>query len=264
MSAFSLSDRRTRLTLPARVIAAGRIGHVRRVSIWLSVCLALSGCGASPPPVEPVFVESAAPPEASWEEQLQAVRRGAASQIEVTGDVTPERWQQLAEGCDGLTVLKLPHATLSDEQLSMLPQLLSLRQLVLGGAVGDAGLAYVAQCPSLEIVNLPQGSFTDAGLAHLQRLPLLTLLRFGSPHVTDAGMEALPQMENLRFVHLLDVPITDAGLEPLKRCKLLESFYLDGGGCSDEGLSCLLKSHQGLHLHVNQRHLSGDEHDHAH
>jgi hypothetical protein len=231
--------------------------------LWL-LGLLLCGCGERPLPPEPVIVEPAAPPEPAWEAQLLAVRAGTSSQIEVTTEVSPEQWQQLAEGCDALLVLKLPRAQLSDQQLAVLPRLVSLRQLVLGAAVGDAGLAYLAECPSLEIVNLPHGTFTDTGLQHLQRLPLLTLLRFGSPHVTDAGMESLPQMDNLRFVHLLDVPITDAGLEPLKRCRLLESFYLDGSRCTDEGLSCLLKSHPGLHLHVNQRHLSGDAPDHEH
>ncbi|MCA9052718.1 MAG: hypothetical protein KDA75_02725, partial [Planctomycetaceae bacterium] len=158
----------------------------------------------------------------------------------------------------------LPRTTVDDSELSLLTSLVSLRQLVLGGAVGDAGMETIADCPSLEIVNLPHATFTDTGLARLKQLPLLTLLRFGSPHVTDAGMEHLAGMPNLRFVHLIDVPITDAGLDSLKRVTLLESFYLDGSRCSEEGLTCLLKSHPGLHLHVNQLHVAGDEHAHEH
>jgi hypothetical protein len=234
---------------------------------WLSGC---SG-GASAPEASPVeTAETVATPvepvvaEATWEEQLARVRSGESSQVRLSGPVTPEQWAHLATGCEGLMVLDLPMAEITDEQLALLPALVSLRQLVLGGPTGDAGLATLAQCPSLEIVNLPKAGFSDAGLAKLKDLPLLTLLRFGSPQVTDAGMEHLAEMPNLRFLHLLNVPVTDAGMEPLKRCSLLESFYIDGGRCSDEGLACLLKAHPGLHLHVNQLHLAGDEHTHDH
>lgn len=238
---------------------------------WTLVVALAAGCGTEAeisepaPDAEPPASAEAAP-EPSWEDQLAEVRAGNSSEIRVTKDVTPEQWRELAEGCEGLTALKLPQATIEDGDLSLLSSLVSLRQLVLGGPVGDAGLATIATCPSLEIVNLPGGDFSDVGLAHLKQLPLLTLLRFGSPHVTDAGMEHLAEMPNLRFVHLINTPITDDGLEGLKRCSLLESFYIDGGKCSEEGLSCLLQAHPGLHLHVDQLHLSGDAHgrDHQH
>lgn len=230
-----------------------------------AVIVTAGGCSSEPPPLEPIPVggQVAMPfiaPESPWSDQLTAVRAGDSSEIRLQTPVTAEEWRELATGCEGLMVLDLPEASVADAELALLPSLVSLRQLVLGGPVGDAGLATLSQCPSLEIVNLPRAQFTDAGLAHLKQLPLLTLLRFGSPHVTDAGLEHLAEMPNLRFVHLLNVPITDAGLEPLKRCELLESFYIDGSRCSDEGLSCLLQARPGLHLHVNQLHLPGDEH----
>lgn len=232
------------------------------IAVWIGQ---LCGCTpVSPPNVEPAVPATALEPEPTWDEQLAAVRSGQSATIELRGSVTARQWAELSEGCAGLAVLKLPQAELSDEQLALLPTLTSLRHLVLGAAVGDAGLTSIGNCLSLEIVNLPAGQFTDAGLAELQRLPLLTLLRFSSPHVTDAGMEHLAAMSNLRFVHLLEVPITDAGLEPLKRCRLLESFYLDGGKCTDEGLSCLLKAQPELHLHVNQAHIAGDATEHRH
>jgi hypothetical protein len=236
-----------------------------RGAIGLVVCLSLAACAPQSPPeteTSPPPATTAPPP--SWEEQVAAVRTGAASGIEFSGELTEEQFRQLNEGCAGLAVLKLPDAQLDDAQLELLPELLSLRQLVLGAPVGDEGMQWIAACPSLEIVNLPRGRFTDAGLKELTRLPLLTLLRFSSPAVTDAGMQHLPEMQNLRFIHLLDVPITDDGLEPLKHCRLMESFYLDGGQCTGNGLGCLLKAHPGLHRHVNQRHLAGDEHADGH
>ena len=246
-----------------------------RLFIGLLLAFAFQGCDTANRPDDNFLSEIERAKEASiqteadetafsWEAQFAAVRAGESSQIHVPKPITTEQWRQLAEGCEGLTVLKLPEVQLEDAELELLSSLVSLRQLVLGAPVGDAGMASIGQCPSLEIVNLPKAVFTDDGLAELKQLPLLTLLRFGSPHVTNAGMEHLPEMPNLRFVHLLEVPITDAGLDPLKRLSLLESFYIDGGNCTDEGLSCLLEARPGLHLHVNQLHIPGDESDHDH
>lgn len=235
----------------------------KRVLLLLVVSGVLSGCGETPPPAplsESVPVVAPAPPEKSFAEQLAAVRAGDASQIRVhTSEVTAEELEQLRDGCDGLTVLQL-RGTFDDAALEVLPHLVSLRQLVLDAPVGDAGLQLIGRCSSLEIVNLPRALCSDAGLAALRELPLLTLLRIGSPLLTNAGMEHLAEMPNLRFVHLIGAPITDEGLEPLKRVRLLESFYIDGSRCTDAGLSCLLKAAPGLHLHVNQLHLPGDEH----
>lgn len=232
--------------------------------MWL--CLA-AGCGAAPAPTAPgeggagaAVATPPLPPEPAWEEQLAAVRAGTAARIKCSAPVRREQFQQLGEGCEGLTALQLGKADIDDADLAVLPGLVSLRHLVLEAPIGDAGMKFIAACPSLEIVNLPQSQCSDEGLGALRSLPLLTLLRIGSPHLTDAGMEHLAEMPNLRFVHLIDVPITDQGLEPLKRVKLLESFYIDGGRCSDAGLSCLLKATPGLHLHVDQLHLAGDEH----
>lgn len=241
-----------------RSILSGLIG-----SIWLWVA---AGCGAAPTPPTPAETQAATtalpppPPEPAWEEQLAAVRSGTTSRIKCSAPVTREQFQQLGEGCAGLTVLQLAEVSIDDADLAILPELVSLRQLVLEAPIGDAGMKFIAACPSLEIVNLPQSQCSDEGLGELRALPLLTLLRIGSPHLSDAGMEHLAEMPNLRFLHLIDVPITDQGLEPLKRVKLLESFYIDGGRCTDEGLGCLMKVVPGLHLHVNQLHLAGDEH----
>lgn len=234
--------------------------------VWLGI---VPGCGGQPEPAPEAMsalpVEVPEPPaELSWDEQIAAVRTGQSTKIESSGQITPEQFAMLGEGCDGLVLLRLTAPQITDADLAVLPQLVALRQLVLFAPVGDAGMESIAACPSLEIVNLPRGVFTDAGLARLKELPLLTLLRFSSPNVTDAGLEHVAELSNLRFLHLLDVPVTDTGLDSVRRIKLLESFYIDGGACTDEGLSCLLKARPGLHLHVNQQHLSGDDAPHQH
>jgi hypothetical protein len=40
--------------------------------------------------------------------------------------------------------------------------------------------------------------------------------------------------------------------------KTLESFYLDGGHASDEGLRRLIAKRPDLHMHLDQTHLPGD------
>jgi hypothetical protein len=239
------------------------------IRVALLLWLGSAGCeqrSVEPESVaEPIAESPPPPPEPAWAEQLAAVRSGASQSLVVSGPVTSEQFALLAEGCEGLEVLRIAEPGLTDDDLAVLPSLVSLRHLVLFAPVGDAGLGHITACPSLEIINLPQGKFTDAGLARLRELPLLIQLRFSSPHVSDAGMEHLAGMTNLRRVHLLDVPITDNGLEPLKRMTLLESFYIDGGKCTEAGLGCLLKSRPSLHMHVNQLHLPGDHgHEHAH
>ena len=234
---------------------------------WLG--LAALGCGSHPEPEPEVIsvtpLEVPEPPaELTWDEQLAAVRDGSSTKIDSSAQITSEQFAMLGTGCDGLVMLRLTAPQITDADLEVLPKLVSLRQLVLFAPVGDAGLQQICACPSLEILNLPRGVFTDAGLERLKELPLLTLLRFTSPHVTDAGLEHVAECTNLRFLHLLDVPVTDTGLDSVRRIRLLESFYIDGGACTEDGLSCLLKARPGLHLHVNQQHLAGDAAPHKH
>jgi hypothetical protein len=222
-------------------------------------CSSESDAPPAPPPAEPVTIV-----ERPWAEQLAAVRAGESRTIECFSGVTTAELQELTEGCGGLEVLriKLPEATPDD--FDVLPKLDNLQHLMIDGPVDDAQLERIARCPTLQILNLPEGSFSDEGLRAIASLPLLTLLRIGSKNVTDAGLELLPSLPNLRYVHLINIPLTDNGLDAVRRIPLLESFYLDGGGCTDEGLGCLLKARPELHMHVDQLHLSGDTHDHAH
>jgi len=129
--------------------------------------------------------------------------------------------------------------------------------------VGNEQLEQLTGLETLRQLNLPRGAFDDRGLAAIARLPL-TQLRFHSPQVTDAGMQQIAKIETLRALHLIDVPITDEGLAHLHQMTWLESFYLDGGHCSDTGLSRLLEALPRLHFHKDQLHLPGDDKAHPH
>ena len=222
--------------------------------------LALSACSdeTGPSPAPP-------PTEASWSEQVAAVREGESTQIIVNHQtIDATEFSELTDGCDGLLILEIESADLADADLAVLEHCPLLKRLKLGAPVGDAGTEMIAAVPTLEIVNLPEAEFTDDGLASLATLPHLELLRIHTPNVTDAGMAHIPEIKSLRFLHLIDVPITDAGLRPLYGITDLESFYLDGSQCTDEGLGELLKALPELHFHKDQLHLPGDPHAHPH
>jgi hypothetical protein len=203
--------------------------------------------------------------QASWSEQLTEVREGRSSEIVISQEtISAAQFEQLAEGCDGLTILEIESAGFSNETLAVLEQCPQLKRLKLGMPVNDAGVERIAAATDLEVVNLPAARFTNDGLAALARLPRLELLRFHTPHVTNAGMAHIAEIDSLRFLHVIDVPITDAGLIPLHTMTGLESFYLDGSQCSDDGLRDLLNALPELHFHKDQLHLPGDTNTDAH
>ena len=233
----------------------------RRSPLLLALLLALSACrGETDLPSGTARVT-----QASWSEQLAEVREGRSSEIVISQEtISAAQIEQLAEGCDGLTILEIESADFFDETLAVVDQCPHLKRLKLGMPMADAGVEHIAAATGLEFVNLPTARFTDDGLAALARLPRLELLRFHSPHVTDAGIAHIAEIDSLRFLHLIDVPITDEGLIPLHAMTGLESFYLDGSQCSDDGLRDLLNALPELHFHKDQLHLPDDPNTDAH
>jgi len=232
---------------------------VRTVAALWFPWLVLSGCGNRPDPDAPSRRTNAAVAERPWAEQVQRIRDGRSTQIQLESQaVSAVEWNDLHDGCAALQVLEVAHAELPDDALQVVATLPSLTRLKLGAPIGDAGAAHLAAAQQLEILNLPEADVTDIGLASLAKLPHLQLLRLHSRRVTDAGLAHVAGMQSLRFLHLIDIPITDAGLHHLDRMTWLESFYLDGGQCTDEGLGALLKKLPELHFHKDQLHLAGD------
>jgi len=92
----------------------------------------------------------------------------------------------------------------------------------------------------------------------------LVLLRIGSPNLSDFSIETVAKMTSLKFLHLIDVPITDAGLKHLYGMEHLESFYLDGGRVTEDGLTALLEAMPKLHFHRDQQHLPNDPRANGH
>lgn len=244
----------TRANIERRTTVAAVAGVL--LTAWLSGC--------SPPPQD-ADATTTPPAEASWSEQVAAVRSGTAREIIVQSKpVTAPELLDLAQGCRRLQDLEIDDCELNAEAAAVIGSLAELQKLKLGATVDDAVLAQLVRAPQLTTLNLPNAQFTDAGLVSIATLPNLQLLRFHSSQVTDAGLLPVSQMQSLRFLHLIDVPITDAGLEHLHGMTWLESFYLDGGDCTDDGLYALLKALPDLHFHKDQLHLPDDPHAHPH
>ena len=232
------------------------VRNFREIRLLLIAIVLVCGCDA------PADVEPTARPEvteASWSEQIDAVRSRTAKQIVVhDSHVTAAELADLTSGCERLEVLELDRIDASSDALSVIGDLPNLKRVKLSGPIDDDGIAELAGAKTLVVVNLPAAALTDRGLQMLAGLPNLELLRFHSPNVTDAGLAHIAEMPALRFLHLIDVPVTDAGLEHLYGLTRLESFYLDGSHCTQTGLGELLKALPDLHFHWNQMHLPDD------
>jgi hypothetical protein len=219
-----------------------------------------AGCGPDPVVVSPP------PVEASFAEQITAVRAG--NQTTILVEQTPLADDDLAQlqELESLTALCIDHekSRITAAGLARLVELPRLSHLRIRGRVDDESLAAVAQLHTLTILNVPRGEFTAAGLAQLAALPDLELLRFGSPHIGDDDMPTLGKFPSLKRLHLIDVPITDAGLAELAKLERLESLYIDGGRISDAAWDDLFRRRPKLHVHVNQEHHDRDPNQHAH
>ncbi len=253
-----MMERRLPLLSLPRCVA----GSDRQVACRLLLLFALAGCGPADRSADPAPIAAAEP---DWSAQVAAMQSGESDSVIVRKQtVTAADLAALAEGCDRLRVLEIDDCSAGDEQLEVIGRLPNLKTLKLGAEVGDSGVRRITRGGSITTLNLPRARFSDEGLRAIAALPHIQLLRFHSPHVTDAGLAHIAEMKSLRFLHVIDVPITDAGLPQLYGMTQLESFYLDGGGCSDEALRELLRALPQLHFHRDQLHLPDDPRAHPH
>ncbi|TWT51965.1 hypothetical protein KOR42_32480 [Thalassoglobus neptunius] len=202
-----------------------------------------------------------------WDVFVQLVREQDENAIRFRSrPVSKEEFRMLLEGCDGLMVLEIDQSAISSELIhQVLTKLPGLRQLRFDGPVVESDLKWIASnLPELTVLNLPQGEFGNEGVQALSEHSKLELLRIGAPNVNNDGVRAILEIPNLRFLHLINVSIDDQVLKDIAKKNSLESFYLDGGGCSEEGLSELVKASPQLHFHWNQLHLNNDPHSHPH
>ena len=197
-------------------------------------------------------------PSPLMREQVLAVQQGDSHEIRAHEPIDEAGFEQL-RGLIGLEVLALTRADVSDKIADVLSSLEGLRQIRLEkAAIGDQSAKAISNLPKLSSINLPDCIVSDEGIKDWPLLKELVLLRIGSPNLSDSAMETIAKMTSLRFLHLIDVPMTDVGLKHLYGMEHLESFYLDGGRITEDGLTALLEAMPKLHFHRDQQHLPND------
>jgi len=179
--------------------------------------LAITGCAR-----EPLQHTAARQPlEASWNEQVAAVRDGVSD------------------------VLRVDHATVTDNDLQALDGLENkLRRINLSNTeVTDAGLARIGQMRDLIQLRIASPHITDAGMTHLAGLNRLRYLHLLDAPITDAGLDHLHGLKSLESVYLDHTKVTDEGL-----AKLLKS--LPGVHLHIDDHHHLLDTHGDNHEHA--------------
>jgi hypothetical protein len=108
--------------------------------------------------------------------------------------------------------------------------------------ITDAGLFYLSRLPLLRTLYLNNidtmnNDITDKGLYHLRKLPHLQALYLNKTAVTGVGLSYIP---NLELLNLGNCPVTDAGIEKITSLKKLRWLSLDGTLVTDAGLLKLI------------------------
>jgi len=252
--------------------------------------LAVSAAGCSPGPKEAASSDET---KVAWSDaELQRVRSGEISTLTApNATVTDADLAKLA-GLSKLERLKLDSVKITDAGFVHLAGLTKLQALhvtdqKLGDCViGDTGIKTLANMPDLEelllpspnatdaatetlaklaklrILNLGVTRITDTGIERISALPKLELLRVGGPTLSDAALEHMAKIATLKQLLLHDAPFTDAELGQLLALDKLESLYIDRTMVTAEGLSPIAKQKPNWHIHLDDKHVGGEHHDH--
>jgi hypothetical protein len=140
----------------------------------------------------------------------------------------------------GLRALDLQDTSVTNAGMKYVVALKGLRWLRPPPLMDDAGMAYVAQLPSLTHLYLGGNRLTNAGLAHLAKLNSLTELYLGGGRITDDGLAHLAKVPTLRYLMLEGKNFTDSGFRHLRNMPNLEVLQLARwAGVTDAGLAHL-------------------------
>ena len=111
--------------------------------------------------------------------------------------------------------------------LSKLPK---LRMCRLGRLRATMTLAPLKNWPTLEALNLADGSMTDGILLTLPATNQIKSLSLHGAPVTDRGLVAISRLENIEELDLIFTAVTDDGLETVASLPRLRALCLGEGG----------------------------------
>jgi hypothetical protein len=125
--------------------------------------------------------------------------------LDLNGGLNDDRLALLA-GLAELEYLQTNQAQVSDDGLKSLARLRGLRNLKFfhpGKAFSGAGLAHLAELPSLERLTVAGSlAFNDDGMAAVARLTRLQEVRVWHAGVAQEGVKSLKALKNLKSLHL--------------------------------------------------------------
>ncbi len=156
--------------------------------------------------------------------------------------VTKKGVALIVEKLPQLKSLSLGGFSLGNGVPRLISRLASLEELDLGGVIcTDDDLTSLASLKSLKTLRL-FWRIGDVGLAVLRKLTKLEKLDLYSSQVTDSGLLSLKSMKRLKWLRLMHVRgVTDAGIHFLASCKSLETLIIAGTSISADGVARLRK-----------------------
>ena len=132
--------------------------------------------------------------------------------------------------------VRFGESRVTDRDLVHVRAVRNLREVFLPkAAIGDEGMAHLANLPDLEYLALEDTLITDAAMKHVGTLKRLKAVNIGLTEVTDAGLVHLTKCRKLESLGLQDLPITDEGLMSLATLKSLKGIILTGTKVTPEG-----------------------------
>jgi hypothetical protein len=122
-------------------------------------------------------------------------------------------------GLRHLRVLALEQTKVTDRGMESVSQLVGLQELYINDdAIGDAGIARIADLPSLKLLGAHGcATVSDAGVEQLSHAPALVSLYLSRTQVSDAGMRLLERLRSLREIDVSASRVTQRGSAVLQR-----------------------------------------------
>jgi Leucine-rich repeat (LRR) protein len=163
----------------------------------------------------------------------------------------------LPAGTEGITVLDLNSAPITDEGLKHITKLANLESLNLTNTkITEAGFAATLATPKLRTLNLTGCLLSPGMLETLSKLENLEELLLDRTSITDKELVALESLGKLKLLDLSSTQISDAGFQSLAKLTSLETLRINHTSVTGQGMQ-FFKRKKGEHgLRVLEAHHS--------
>lgn len=141
---------------------------------------------------------------------LQTILANEKLQQLKLGGLNDTHAHELTAG-ESLTVVNLPHSTIT-----------------------NAGLAKLQSLPELELLRFQSGAVTDEGVRVLADFPSLRWAHFIDTPITDASLDTFIACEKLESLYLDGTNVTDEGLSRFAKARRDVHIHFNDGHIADD------------------------------